>query len=738
MSKEKRVFGVPDNLKSDIGFCSSCEMGKMTEVPHYSESEKDVPPGAKIHLDIGGYTMTSIHSNKYYLIAEDHSSRYVKILFMKSREEVLDKFKMIINEIELETNRKVLCIRTDMGTEFNSNAFQDFIKSRGIIHEKATVATPQQNGRCERVIRTLTEHARSMLSAANMPLFLWDEAMNCSVYLYNRMLNSHDFIPYEKYLGSKPDVSNLIIFGSNGEMLNKDREDKFSPKTISVKMVGYHGDSIYRVFLPHRRKILLTSSVKFDEKPKCQKSDIPQINLLKFINEQMEQYSKWQSGGAIKSDDSFKSEDSFMSDDYVEPELRNSDEDHSVERRIGRPQGSKNKKYEQSIERVQSLRSHTPKNVILLSVVPTNYVDAIKGEDAHKWKEAMNIEYDQLIKYDTWDLVERPPNNEVVSVKWVYTIKSNGRYKARLVARGFEQSSFDLDVYSPVIQMDSIRLFFSIVASKRMELIQFDCSNAFLNGEINETVYINQAPGFEDGTNRVCLLKKGIYGLRQSPKSWNRKFDEVIQRMGFIPTKLDPCLYSRKHDGKFTLLCLYVDDALVASNSQDECVKIVNEIGRNFEIQIDCSNRYVGIQYEYNRELGKIKLSQQKYIEEKLKLFKMDQCKAAATPIASGMNPYEESLPNDEYPYKEAIGALLILSCKTRPDITFAVSLLSRFMDRPCQIHVWRYLKGSIERGIVLGWSDTSIVSFSDADLAGDKDARLQLFWINQIMTKIF
>lgn len=92
------------------------------------------------------------------------------------------------------------------------------------------------------------------------------------------------------------------------------------------------------------------------------------------------------------------------------------------------------------------------------------------------------------MKYNTWKLVDKPRNADIVSAKWIYTIKSNDRFKARLIARGFEQSSDDLDVYAPVAQMNSIRLFFSIVASHRMELLQFDCSNAFLNGDKNGTV----------------------------------------------------------------------------------------------------------------------------------------------------------------------------------------------------------------------------------------------------------
>lgn len=334
MVRQQCVTGIPLRLKDDIDFCSSCCLGKTTDVSHHLENDVDhIKPGFKLHLDIGGYLDPSIHGNKYFLLAVDHNSRYMKVAFMKSRDQTLEKFKRIVNEVKMDIGVDVLCIRTDMGTEFCSNSFKRYLEERGIIHEKATVATPQQNGRCERAMRTLMNHSVSLLSSTDLPRNLWDEAVNCTAYLFNRVLNSRNVIPYQQYFGRKPDVSNLRIFGSGGEALVKDRHSKFDPKTKFVRMVGYQGESIYRVFVPSTRRIELCSSVIFNEKPKCS------FDVRSNVNE---------SSNVINDADNFIS--------VSESSEGGIDVNNENRRGPGRPVGSRNRLYQRDEERIASLR----------------------------------------------------------------------------------------------------------------------------------------------------------------------------------------------------------------------------------------------------------------------------------------------------------------------------------------------------------------------------------------------
>ncbi|KAH9521726.1 hypothetical protein DERF_005358 [Dermatophagoides farinae] len=713
MFKQKLVDGIPNSLNNDIDYCTPCKIGKLTDISHHIESDNPhILPGSKLHLDIGGYTDVSIHGNRYFLLAVDHRSRFVKVAFMKSRDQTLDKFKCIVNEIKLETGNNVLCIRTDMGTEFRSELFQNYLSGHGIIHEKASVNTPQQNGRCERAMRTLMDHAISMLLSTDLPRFLWDEAVNCSAYLMNLVLNSRNEIPYEKYFGIKPDVSNLRIFGSEGQALNKNRNNKFDAKSKFVRMIGYEGQTIYRVYVSGARRVELCSSVDFDEKPKCV------VQPIGFdVNKSTINNCESESNTVISFVDS--------RDDDVP------NQPDSNFRGPGRPIGAKNRLFQQSEERLQSLRVLPGRSIVGVCVAryePSTFNEAINSDESEKWREAMDKEYNQLIKHQTWQLVDKPDNEPIITVKWIFTIKDDGRYKARLVARGFEQYSDSLDIYAPVAQMDVIRLFFSLVASWDMDLIQFDCSNAFLNGDIYETVYIDQPLGYDDKTGRVCLLKKGLYGLRQSPRSWNRKFDEAIISLGFRSSTFDPCLYFIKKDNEFTMLCLYVDDALLASNIPGKVKSLFEEIGQIFEIRSVDSCKYLGINYTRNHLSKTIMLYQYDYLIGKLKMFNMADSRKVDTPLAAGIDPYQQSSSNMAYPYRQAIGALLYLSCKTRPDIAFCVSLLARFADKTTDIHVkmlkrvWRYLSGTRHYGIILGGDNLKCVAYSDADLAGEKE----------------
>ena len=758
MMNNKLVDGVPSNIGNNISFCVSCKSGKMTGTSHLKSSNHQyLKPGLKLHLDIGGYTTRSIHGNMYYLVAVDEFTNYIKIAFMKNRQETLEKFRKIVNEIKLDTGNDVLSIRTDHGSEFLSKDFKSFINSRGILHELATVKTPQQNGRVERAIRNIVDHSISMLSSSNLPLSLWDESTNCSVYVINRMLNSRNEIPFEKYFGRRVDLSNLRIFGSLGYALIKNDRHKYSSKTKKVFMVGYHSSNTYRVYCPTNRRIEFACDVKFNEQAKCHIST-NSSNIDKNLN-------------SINNDDqnlSFSSNESTdlnhhvqnvtnpniiivnggsdvnsindpiggSDENVIDTDLDDNDSENVVttnRRSIGRPRGSSNRRYEINPERINSLRPRSNESEAVVAIAgsePNTFDEAVSSIDSDKWKLAMQHEFNQLIKNKTWALVESPSNVRVISVKWVFTIKEDGRYRARLVARGFEQDDkSSYDCYAPVVCMESVRLFFSLVASMHMSLVQFDVSCAFLNGQITGDVYIKQPPGYDDDSGRVCKLFRGLYGLRESPRSWNSVFDQTKRKFGFNSTNLDPCFYFMRENAEFTIMIIYVDDGIIASTNKKKPLEIFDKLSKRFEIRKVESSRFLGIEYERNYRNRTIYLKQEQYLLDKLKNFEMNESRHSDTPFACGTNPYDtESPTNEDYPYRQAVGALLYLSCKTRPDIAYTVSLLARFTNAPNEIHVksikrlFRYLNGTRSVGICLGGEvPKSIVGYADADLAGDK-----------------
>lgn len=185
-----------------------------------------------------------------------------------------------------------------------------------------------------------------------------------------------------------------------------------------------------------------------------------------------------------------------------------------------------------------------------VSLDPSSYKEATSKDDFILWKQAMDDETSSLIKNQTWELTTLLDGHSVVPCRWVFKSKlqSDGtikRYKARLVARGFSQiQGIDyFETFSPVVRYESVRAILAVVAKHNMELMQFDVKTAFLNSSLKEDIYMQQPEGYEDGSDRVCHLKKGLYGLKQSPRNWNNEFNNFVISHGLRQSEADPCVF---------------------------------------------------------------------------------------------------------------------------------------------------------------------------------------------------
>jgi hypothetical protein len=193
------------------------------------------------------------------------------------------------------------------------------------------------------------------------------------------------------------------------------------------------------------------------------------------------------------------------------------------------------------------------------------------------WQDAMTEEYQSILKNDVWDIVLRLEGKSMVTSKWIYKIKhaTNGsveKYKARFVARGFSQvEGVDYDeTFAPVSRYTSIRTIIALVASMGWKLHQMDVKTTFLNGEIEEEVYIEQPEGFvtRNEKSHVCRLKKSLYGLKQAPRAWYEKMDGFLMSLGFNKSVVDPNLYYHIFGNECLILVLYVDDLFLISSER--------------------------------------------------------------------------------------------------------------------------------------------------------------------------
>ena len=337
----------------------------------------------------------------------------------------------------------------------------------------------------------------------------------------------------------------------------------------------------------------------------------------------------------------------------------------------------------------------------------SSYKEAISSKNAMDWVSAMNEELQSLERNHTWTLVKPPSDKKIVGCKWVFKKKVDGsrpesfRYKARLVAKGYSQvQGVDFnEVFSPVVKHTSIRVLLSLVAMKDLELEQLDVKTAFLHGDLEEQIYMKQPEGFEvmGKEDHVCLLKKSLYGLKQSPRQWYKKFDSFMVSINFSRSNYDSCVYFKKlSSGKFIYLLLYVDDMLIAASNMEEIVKLKEQLGSAFEMKdLGAAKRILGMEISRDRSNRKLFLSQKEFAEKVIRRFGMEKAKLVSTPLAAHFKLSAALSPKSEHekkcmenvPYSSAVGSLMYLMVCTRPDIAQAVSVVSRYLACPGRGH---------------------------------------------------
>ena len=277
--------------------------------------------------------------------------------------------------------------------------------------------------------------------------------------------------------------------------------------------------------------------------------------------------------------------------------------------------------------------------------------------DSDKWLEAMKSEMQSMYDNTVWDLVVPLDGIKPIANKWVFKRKTDmdGKmtvYKARLVAKGFKQIlGVDYDeTFSPVAMFKSIRILLAIAAFHDYEIWQMDVKTAFLNGNLEEDVYMTQPEGFEDPKNagRVCKLLKSIYGLKQASRSWNLRFDEEVKKLDFIRCEEEPCVYKKTSGSAITFLILYVDDILLMGNDIPMLKQAKSSLKKVFSMKDLGEAVYIlGIKIYRDRSNRLIGLSQSTYIDKVLNRFSMQDSKKGFLPMSHGDSAKQDSVSFD-------------------------------------------------------------------------------------------
>jgi hypothetical protein len=337
---------------------------------------------------------------------------------------------------------------------------------------------------------------------------------------------------------------------------------------------------------------------------------------------------------------------------------------------------------------VNSITNETP--------TPQTYNQAISSPEAKKWIAAMSRECQSLQDAQSWTLVEKPADGrKVIGGRWVYTKKLNpdssvNIYKARYCAKGYTQvENVDYkEIFSPVMKFTSLRTILAIATKENWDIEQMDVTTAFLNGDLEEDLYLEQPKGQEvkGKENWVCKLHKSIYGLKQAPRVWNSTLNKFLLEKGFTPSEADPCVYIWKNGQSIVIVGVYVDDMAITGNTRKYIDWIKNEFNSRFKMKDMGPAKFIlGIEITRNREERTMKLHQNAYTTKKITEFGMEILGKASTPMELGVNFDSEESPllGKDNLYRQAVGSLLYLSNCTRPDLSHSVGILSRYLCSP-------------------------------------------------------
>ncbi|KAK1680872.1 hypothetical protein QYE76_041720 [Lolium multiflorum] len=342
---------------------------------------------------------------------------------------------------------------------------------------------------------------------------------------------------------------------------------------------------------------------------------------------------------------------------------------------------------------------------------------------------------------NTWKLVDLPNGQKAIGLKWVYKIKKDAqgnlvKHKARLVAKGYvqEQGVDFEEVFAPVARMESVRLIIALAAQESWKLHHMDVKSAFLNGELEEEVYVKQPPGFvkRGEEHKVLKLHKALYGLRQAPRAWNIKLDRALISLGFEKSPLEHAMYKRGQGRDRLLVGIYVDDLLITGADEEEIAKFKLQMKELFKMSdLGLLTYYLGI--EVQQKLGEITLCQEAYAKRILENCGMEDCNPTQVPMEPRLklSKKSEAPAVDATEYRSVVGSLRYL-VNTRPDLAYSVGIVSRYMEAPTTEHwaavkhILRYIKGTTDYGIVYlkEKGKVKILGYSDSDMAGDVDDR--------------
>ena len=715
-------------------------------------------PGYMFHMDIAGpFRITTSGGCRFLAVLVDDYSRRLFLFLMKTTSEFFGIFQNFNRRLQSEFGRdKVIAqLLSDSASYFESSqVMRTYCRQQGIIQLFSPPYTQELNGVAERTIRTVVEMARTILIASQAPAFLFGESLMYAGYLLNQLPYRAGADPQETRLKRwNPNTAHqpfraIRVWGCEAWALDHTPNlSKTDARTTRFMLVGIDTSRrCYRlVKIPSNyRKIYFNAHVTFNEN--CMPcKDTPHTSLTSI------------------RPDAFIADDNHISrPDDAQPIRRASSRERmpsaaALEAIANGPPSPPDIRIADAVH-VATLDKAVPATRRIMLNLPAPL--------ATEWRASEISEFESHVRNGTFGPPLRkdqlPPDTVAIPLAWIRTIKRSSRKKSRVVARGYLMSAgiHYNDTFAPVASPKTLRLLCALAAKHDWDIKQGDVSTAFLCADMEPPIYVKLPPGFNADSNikrlrempdvdsasgSYHLALKTFPGAPQGTRLFNKKAHGILEKAGLTRSREDFCLY--RAPNKAIFLVIWVDDFFYFFDKEHaaEAAAIWKRICEHLDLGAweeigDC------LACDVHRDRGKrlLRITQTKAIRALIEKAGLDKCNAVDTPVTAGFVFTKKDCPQDDLQrtavasqqkwYRSILASCIYFSSWTRPDISFAISKLSKFMQNPGASHIMalkrllRYLHGTAELGLQYDFSGSvprsGIYGYYDASFADDADTR--------------
>ena len=786
--------------------CTICIQAMMTRTTfkktHMSRTQR---PLSRIYSDLSGRLRVPSCHHKYQYFAPviDDYTRYLWLFLLKNKSDYTSRFTTWSTLITNELDSTIQELHVDGGGEFVNKALEQHCNQHG-IHIRTTIRhTSEQNSIAETIIRRIWQGIRCLLMQANLPIRYWAHAAEFFTFLHNRTPHRATLpctnTPYYALYDKRPSAATIRTFGCLCFVYNDQKNrGKIEPRSIPCIFLGYPTNKQgYKILRADTEQILYSHTVQFIEFADDEHQNLRNQLPLRYEGDELYEKAYVLDGTAIPRTHPLNPPIihsatplpsllplSITSTSHTQHNHTSSKPtpkrvhfaDNSTTNTMDASQGSNkcrkrrpkaaspptSPKRRLNVSYVNRKTQLHRINTNTSSKFPRNYREARKRPDWPHWLEAMRQEYLTLLSHNTFRETHLPPGAKLIPSRFVYVIKYDihgalDRYKARLVALGYNQEAFtDYDpftgIYSPVTCLDTIRTMLVLAVQLRLKINQQDATGAYLHGKIDKQIFLQKPAGFADivgyDDDRVLELLSNLYGLKQAGRIWNDHFVAIMLKLGYRRCNSDTSVFVLQAVDGFIFFALYIDDFLIFASNTHFMRKCQEDLAKHFQMKdLGTPKGLLGLHIEYDAEHDRLYLDQQQYLRKILHNFTItEDHKSVSTPIIPGSTrEYYISTYTPQCQtrmkginYRKAVGQLMYLMRGSRLDLCTVVSLLSKHLAKPSwtnwlQVqYVFRYLLGTQHFRITYtrrpNWNQdwTSIFTgYADASYADDPTTSL-------------